>query len=212
MTVPSLGDFGAPDRVDSPCDHNDGRDRHSTDDESEIRLRTERQRFIDSERQKLSTSVGTALNPQQLSESIDRFVGTASDDVLVSLSPDYEHAGRLTGYLDQMVARLGELIDDGLSAGRALSRLGDSESDRGMTIHKSKGLEFDTVVVVGVEEETFWGDAAAERSAFFVAISLAKRLLLASRAGKRSRPNGVTRWDVNRTPRREFVGYIEQTA
>ena len=45
-----------------------------------------------------------------------------------------------------------------------------------------------------------------------IAISLAKRLLLASRAGKRSRPNGVTRWDVNRTPRREFVGYIEQTA
>lgn len=186
--------------------------RHSTDDESEIRLRTEWQRFIDSERQMLSTSVDTELNTQQLAECIDRFVGTAGDDVLVSLSPDYEHSGRLTGCLDQMVARLGELIDDGLSAGRALSRLGDSESVRVMTIHKSKGLEFDTVVVLGVEQETFWGDAAAERPAFFVAISRAKRLLLASTAGKRSRPNGAARWVVNRTPHREFVGYIEQTA
>ena len=45
-----------------------------------------------------------------------------------------------------------------------------------------------------------------------IAISLTKRLLLASTASERSRPNGATRWDVNRTPRREFVGYIEQTA
>jgi ATP-dependent exoDNAse (exonuclease V) beta subunit len=40
-----------------------------------------------------------------------------------------------------------------------------------LTIHKCKGLEFEKVVVLGVENELFWGDAAS--SEFFVAVSRA---------------------------------------
>ncbi len=50
-----------------------------------------------------------------------------------------------------------------------------------MTIHKSKGLEYDTVFVVGVEDDAFFAKNRAisneDASAFFVAISRAKRNL-----------------------------------
>ena len=182
--------------------------RHSPDDESEQRLRTEWQRRMDSEAQKLA---GQTSNAQQIVASIDRLVAAAGDEVLVSLSPEYEHPGRLSDCLAQMVARIRDLMDSGASAEQALARLGDSASVRVMTIHKCKGLEFDTVFVLGVEEETFWGDAAAERSAYFVAISRAKRHLLVSTADRRPWPNGAKRWDVGRTPHNEFLGYIAQT-
>jgi superfamily I DNA/RNA helicase len=76
-----------------------------------------------------------------------------------------------------------------------------------MSIHKSKGLEFDTVVIQGVETQTFWGEEEAERSAFFVGISRAKRRLVLTVCERRERPDGARRWDIARTEHDEFVGY-----
>jgi superfamily I DNA/RNA helicase len=44
-----------------------------------------------------------------------------------------------------------------------------------MTIHNSKGLEFDSVIMLGVEKEAFFGKIADERAAYFVGISRAFR-------------------------------------
>jgi len=47
-----------------------------------------------------------------------------------------------------------------------------------MTIHKSKGLEFDTIFFVGLEDSAFWNfknQPDEDRCAFFVALSRAKR-------------------------------------
>jgi hypothetical protein len=56
----------------------------------------------------------------------------------------------------------------------ALTAFSADRAVRIMSIHKSKGLEFDTVIMMGVEEETFWGTIEEERSAYFVGISRAK--------------------------------------
>ncbi len=80
-----------------------------------------------------------------------------------------------------------------------------------MTIHKSKGLEFDTVIVLGVEKEAFWGEEEAERSGFFVAISRAKRRLVLTTAGRRDKPEGANHyWRTGRTPHTEFLGYASE--
>ena len=51
----------------------------------------------------------------------------------------------------------------------------------------------------------------AERSAFFVGISRAKRRLVLTLADHRERPNGYRRWwDENRTPHQEFLGYAAE--
>jgi ATP-dependent DNA helicase UvrD/PcrA len=47
-----------------------------------------------------------------------------------------------------------------------------------MTIHKSKGLEYHTVIFLGLEDSAFWSFRAQsheDKCAFFVAFSRAKR-------------------------------------
>jgi len=66
----------------------------------------------------------------------------------------------------------------------------------------------DTVVMLGVERETFWDDAEAERSAYFVGISRAKRRLFLTVCEYRERPDGAAnRWTPARTEHAEFLGY-----
>lgn len=50
-----------------------------------------------------------------------------------------------------------------------------------MTIHKSKGLEYDTVFFIGVEDEAFWSFSQQQEEdtkSFFVAMSRAKRQMI----------------------------------
>jgi superfamily I DNA/RNA helicase len=75
-----------------------------------------------------------------------------------------------------------------------------------MSTYKSKGLEFDTVVVLGVEEQTFWSEREAERSAFFAGTSRAKRRLVLTICESRERPDGAGRWQIARTEHDDFVG------
>ena len=48
-----------------------------------------------------------------------------------------------------------------------------------MTIHKSKGLEFHTVVFLDLNDEAFWGDAD-DANVFFVALSRARERVIFS--------------------------------
>ena len=89
----------------------------------------------------------------------------------------------------------------------ALASFSGDSAVRIMSVHKSKGLEFDTVVILGVEHETFWGDAAAERAAYFVGISRAKKRLWLTACQSRERPLGARRWTVERHEHDEFLGY-----
>ncbi|ODA06331.1 UvrD-helicase domain-containing protein [Paenibacillus polymyxa] len=50
-----------------------------------------------------------------------------------------------------------------------------------MTIHKSKGLEYDTVIFVGLEDAAFWNfnnNSEEDKRAFFVALSRAKKRVI----------------------------------
>ena len=77
-----------------------------------------------------------------------------------------------------------------------------------MTIHKSKGLEFDSVIILGVEGQTFWGKRDEELCAFFVGVSRAKRTLVMTHCEQRPRPEGFSgRWYSVRTPQDEFLGF-----
>ena len=104
-----------------------------------------------------------------------------------------------------------ELRDNGDPLG-ALSRLSEEEAVRILTIHKCKGLEFEKVVVIGVERELFWShDIQANRAEFFVAISRAKDDLVLTWAQRRPRPTAAAqRWDEARHPHREFLEYAAE--
>lgn len=88
-----------------------------------------------------------------------------------------------------------------------------------ITVHQSKGCEFDTVIIAGAEDTVFptfnaikHGDIEEEKRVFYVAISRAKKQLILVSRSYRVGYNG-TRYDVQQSPfidmiPREYVDTI----
>lgn len=139
---------------------------------------------------------------------VQEFLKQVGIETLVALSPDYESHDRLRGVLQEVRARIAELLKIEPHLPQALERFSDDQAVRILTIHKSKGLEFDSVIIMAIENEVFFGDRDANRCAFFVGVSRAKRRLVLTHADSRERPEGYDkRWDVNRTPQGEYFAY-----
>jgi superfamily I DNA/RNA helicase len=85
-------------------------------------------------------------------------------------------------------------LDGGCSPAQALRRLADTDAIRLLTVHKAKGLEFELVIFLAVEEETFRAQLDEERAVFFVGISRAKHRLILTAARTRTRPTALPPW------------------
>lgn len=139
---------------------------------------------------------------------IGDFVELTSVSALATLSPDYQRGSRLDDVISQTIEAFGAELANGGDPLAALRRLSEEDSVRILTIHKCKGLEFEKVIVLGVEHEFFWGDEASNRAEFFVAISRAKTELILTTAATRARPPAAAgRWDLNRHAHQEFLDY-----
>lgn len=137
------------------------------------------------------------------------FLKQVSIETLVSLSPDYESYDRLKMVVRDTKAKVEELLKLEPDLPKALKRFSDDQAVRILTIHKSKGLEFDSVIMLGVENEIFFGDQDENRCAYFVGVSRAKKRLILTYADQRERPPGHTRrWEVQRTAQTEYLGYV----
>jgi len=99
-------------------------------------------------------------------------------------------------YFDEIIDRLRDALEDGVH------RLGDVSAAvddflgvnviPAMTIHKSKGLEFDTVILIGLEDGQWWNfpnQPEEEKRAFFVAFSRAIRRVIFTYCELRSDPS-----------------------
>ena len=142
------------------------------------------------------------------------------DALFRSLSRSYHQGTRLQEVKQQAYqAFFDELrVDDDPS--QALRRLSGEDAIRILTIHKSKGLEFEKVIVLGVEEQLFWSNSRdyADNTSiprdllhvFFVAISRAKHELVLTSASTRCTPEGFfgRRWDVNRHAYEDLINLV----
>jgi superfamily I DNA/RNA helicase len=141
---------------------------------------------------------------------IQQFLRFVSRPVLNELSLTYQQGTRLNDILEDAAAAFKrELAVDGDPV-EALKRLSQEDAIRFLTIHKCKGLEFEKVVVMGVETELFFGTPMNVKSEFFVAISRAKDELVLTTAAYRPRPAAATRWTENRTAYAELLGYADE--
>ncbi|CNI99718.1 ATP-dependent DNA helicase Rep [Yersinia intermedia] len=127
---------------------------------------------------------------------------------LVALSPDYESPERLKQVIRDARERIKDLLEIESDLPLALKRFADDQAVRILTIHKSKGLEFDSVVIMAVENETFFGKEEENRCAFFVGVSRAKRRLILTHTNKRDEPANAKHWKVLRTARLEYFDYV----
>ncbi len=165
------------------------------------------QRFLEASRTELR-ALGTQPGMAALQYLIAAFLARFGRERLVALSADYEHGPRLDEIIAQAQDWLAETLAIVPGLPQALERFDEDNSVRVMTIHKSKGLEFDVVVVLGVEEQTFWANEAEERASFFVAISRAKHRLVLTVTARREKPEGFSRrWHEVRRPHAEFLAY-----
>ena len=139
------------------------------------------------------------------------FLKQVSIETLVSLSPDYESLDRLKEVVRDTKARIEELLKLESDLPKALDRFSDDQAVRILTIHKSKGLEFDSVIIMAVENEIFFFKNSAEQAenlcTYFVGVSRAKRRLILTHADQRDRPADAKYWKTNRSAQAEYFGY-----
>lgn len=178
-------------------------------EEREYEARSRWDRFVSSVRRRIDTGDINLAELADLVALVDDLMGIVGRDVVVALSADYAQGDRLQQQTEATIGRAHELLKDGDDPASALASFSGDRAVRIMSIHKSKGLEFDTVLILGVEDQTFWGDAEAERSAYFVGISRAKRRLFLTVSDRRERPDGARYWKESRTGHDEFIGYAE---
>jgi len=93
-----------------------------------------------------------------LREITNGFLNLVGRSALVSLSAKYTGGNRFDDLAERVHARLRELLDGGLKIDEALARFSENGAVRIMTVHKSKGLEFHTVIAMGIENQIFFGD------------------------------------------------------
>ncbi len=184
----------------------------SLDDEQEYRARSRWDRYVGDVRQQMATGQINPGDHDTLTKLAQELIDMIGRDAVVAFSPDYAQGNRLDQLIEGTVARISDLLDDGSDLSAALTAFSADRAVRIMSIHKSKGLEFHTVIVMGIEKETFWGKIEEERAAYFVGISRAKQKLVLTACDRRDKPEGASRWTSERTDQTEFLGYAEAYA
>lgn len=170
-------------------------------------------RFLAARREQFREGWAARSNPADWERTIAEFLEMITLPVLHALSPEYQRGQRLEEVIADTIAVFKQELDKDGDPVAAMVRLSEEDAVRILTIHKSKGLEFEKVVVFGVESQLFWGEDKIKdrRSEFFVAISRAKNELVLTHTQRRPRPAGVlSRWEEQRHPMQEFLGYADQ--
>lgn len=181
-----------------------------TDEADQADMRQDWQRFIKSERKEAAMLDLVDERWPTAWRFVEKFLDKVGISNMTALSPDYESATRLTDVIQETRTRIGDQLNIEADLLQALMRFSDDQAVRILTIHKSKGLEFDSVIIMAVEKEIFFGNQEENRCAFFVGVSRAKRRLMLTHAVQRPRPPGwIKRWDVQRHPQDEYLGYAK---
>lgn len=124
---------------------------------------------------------------------------------LIALSPEYESLTYLNEVIEEFKKRINDFLSQEADLLKALNSFGHDDTVKILTIHKSKGLEFHSVILLGVENEAFWGNDA--RSVFFVGVSRAKDRLVLTESKTRPLDSPPYRWKENTTTHEEFFNY-----
>ncbi len=117
-------------------------------------------------------------NEEQFSELVDSKVGDISYERFASKFQQYKSKDYFDGLVDEFKRLVWIEYNETKDWIQAIDNFEGKNSIPIMTIHKSKGLEYDTIFFVGLEDSAFWNfknQPDEDRCAFFVALSRAKR-------------------------------------
>lgn len=176
--------------------------------EDDANIRSNWNRFINQEKRKAKELSQHGFDFSHITSLLETFLDKVGFSNMTSLSPDYESRNRLDELIIETVRTLNKHFNSEQNLLKVLTSFSDDKSVRILTIHKCKGLEFDSVVILGVENQTFWGKIDDERCAFFVGVSRAKKRLILTTCQRREKPpSNPNRWREARSEHVEFLGY-----
>ena len=166
----------------------------SDDERSQQRLLEGLQDFIRSFRQTLTESPpseSAALN------AYSEVMSFLTIDLVKNASPTYRRQQDFDRVCDGFKQLLKEYTVEGAQWAEVLDQFEGVDQIPLMTIHKSKGLEFHTVIFLGLDNQSWWSltrDRPEELKAFFVAFTRGKQRVFFTRNS--SKGNSVT-WIEN---------------
>ena len=117
-------------------------------------------------------------NEEQFSELVDSKVRDISYERFASKFQQYKSKDYFDGLVDEFKRLVWIEYNETKDWIKAIDNFEGKNSIPIMTIHKSKGLEYDTIFFIGLEDSAFWAfknQPHEDRCAFFVALSRAKR-------------------------------------
>ncbi|MGP5366970.1 UvrD-helicase domain-containing protein [Pseudomonas helleri] len=182
----------------------------SDDDDQGGGLRTDWNRFIKEARKLAAEDLAMKCYAQRWS-LLKEFLSMVGVSLLTGLSNDYESRDRLKEVIRDIKKHIDTALEQEPDLIQALSQLSDDQSIRILTVHKSKGLEFDSVIMLGVEDQAYWGNDTHEtRCTFFVGVSRAKRRLVVTTSAARDNLGNISHWRFKRSPHTEFLAYVSK--
>lgn len=160
-----------------------------TDLESQLRD------FLEQVEETLGIQAGAPPSESLINDVLNGILAFVGVDTYRRLYSQYEQGD----YFNDLISRMGKALWDAHertgSWGAALDDLVGLNAVPVMTVHKSKGLEYHTVVFVGLEDGAFWSfdqQADEDTAAFFVALSRAKHRAYFTFSGARNVGRGGT--------------------
>lgn len=147
------------------------------DENSKIEEYVRVENEVDNLIQTFVSSIKKVSEYEAFSDSIDYLLERMSYDRLSNLFLEYKNKA----YFDKIISEFKRLLWDeflGVSDwGVAIDNFTGEDSIPIMTIHKSKGLEYEAVFFIGLEDSAFWNftkQPDEDKCTFFVALSRAK--------------------------------------
>lgn len=159
--------------------------RELDDDVANARATRELAQYLNEMRPRLLTAT-TDTEIEALVRGVISFFG---EDAFRAKHDQYIQQSYFDRIIKQIAENLAPSREAGLSWQKALDSLEGIDVVPIMTIHKSKGLEFHSVILIGLEDYPFRDLAAGSREEdcnFFVAFSRAKKRMIFTAAGVRN--------------------------
>lgn len=127
---------------------------------------------------KLSGEIFSLSSTNQL---VDFIISLLGETELKRMYPQYANDSHWKSTILDLKTELSYYCNESADFKVAVDNLEGKNSIPIMSIHKSKGLEYDTVIFVGLEDSAFWNypnKPREESCTFFVALSRAKRKII----------------------------------
>jgi Superfamily I DNA and RNA helicases len=168
------------------------------EDHQLLRLEGVLSRFIKNIRKSYFAST---LTEDEIKSVITEIIDLADKDRIRASFPSYRNLATLDSYIKEVQDEIISNYNTSNDIISALDMLVGKETIPVMTIHKSKGLEYHTVIFIGLEDGAFWSfqrQPDEDKCAFFVALSRAKERVIFTFSKQREGRYGIERQTITK--------------